>query len=176
MKHYEKDPRETERFYSPAPASGQGMGTKTNELLGTLNEDGDWEENEYVRVEDTIPEEGSREDDLINQIDADNDEYYIRAEESEVKSELLPPRRNRFRNGIAPSDAIPAVKDDLYAVMSSDDPVLDDYQGYVLANGAKEVEKIARETAFGDESVLSTAESRKRIVKKKGADWATDSH
>ncbi|MDR2541568.1 MAG: hypothetical protein LBD11_07630 [Candidatus Peribacteria bacterium] len=172
--YYAKDPRETQEYHYPAPASGQGIGRKSDELLGTLNENGEWEEKTSLHPIEKISDEGSREDELIAQIDSDNDEYYTRADEAEVDAETLLPRRNRFRNGKSPSDATPVVEDDLLAVMSSDDPEIENYSGYVLKDGARQEGKPLSENSLEDESILSTAESRKRLTEKKGKDWEDD--
>ncbi|MDR3169189.1 MAG: hypothetical protein LBU27_05545 [Candidatus Peribacteria bacterium] len=121
MKHktYYADPREREEFHYPAPASKQGEGRRNNELFGILNDDGEREEQNQTHFNDIVDNE-DRENELIASIDADKEENYIPADEEDTTIKEIPAYYVRARK--APRSAMPAVEDDLFAVMSSDDP------------------------------------------------------
>ncbi|MDR0608364.1 MAG: hypothetical protein LBG52_08790 [Candidatus Peribacteria bacterium] len=112
--------KEREPFHYPSPVFNQGKGSRNNELLGTLNNDGD-REAQNVTTPDDILDTETRENDLLANIYADQEENYIPADEGDTEVKEIP--LYYVRNKRAPRDAVPAVEDDLYAVMSSDDKI-----------------------------------------------------
>jgi hypothetical protein len=89
-----------------------------------LNDDGERTEKNQTNFDDIVDNE-DREDELLASIDADKEENYIPADEKDTTIKEIPDYYVRTKK--APRGTTPAVEDDLFAVMSSDDPRLEEY-------------------------------------------------